>query len=373
MKKNYLCVPAMMLSMIMLIICSCKDEQKKNDYDWSNPVNVVESIGQEVSDNHDKWTRKNWDAASDNLENALRNLPKPMADDEITVVNTAISRMTIYGERHKRKAKNLLTVIENFKKTDVAVSDVLNVPGDAVAGLLKGFVIQEGGYTNIRKGPGVNYEEATQIKDGSPIYYTVYNDKWRVVYDNNGTALGYIHASKVIPASSSMGQIPESSAGNTPSPDYVMLNLKGKVKSFRILGEVPYWDVIGTGVEFDRNGRIVKAEGSKVRMDRDKQGRIVKYVFDKIWDPDEPGRGSCTYTYNSKGQVTNIKILTPYDEWNNGFERDKNGDIVKWLAFSSVDPVIKFNYVYQEYDQHGNWTKCVIEGVPITRILTYWE
>ena len=76
---------------------------------------------------------------------------------------------------------------------------------------------------------------------------------------------------------------------------------------------------------------------------------------------------------HSKGQVTNIKILTPYDEWNNGFERDKNGDIVKWLAFSSVDPVIKFNYVYQEYDQHGNWTKCVIEGVPITRILTYWE
>lgn len=213
MKKSYLCVPAMMLSMILLIVCSCKNEQKQNDYDWSNPVSVVEAIGQEVSDNHDKWTSEDWNTASDNLETALRNLPKPMADNEVAVFNTAISRMSIYGERHKSKAERLLAVIDNYRKSGVVVS---SVTVNTVAGLLQGSVIQEGGYTNIRKGPGVNYEEASKIKDGSPIYYTVYNDKWCIVYDNNGQALGYIHASKVIPASSATAQAPQKPVEGTP-------------------------------------------------------------------------------------------------------------------------------------------------------------
>ena len=68
----------------------------------------------------------------------------------------------------------------------------------ATAGLLQGYVKDEDGYTNVRQGPGTNYEIVTTIKDGSSIFYTVYNSKWNIVYDNYGNALGYMYHNKIV-------------------------------------------------------------------------------------------------------------------------------------------------------------------------------
>ena len=61
-----------------------------------------------------------------------------------------------------------------------------------------GFVKDEGGYTNIRKGPGTNYAVVGKVKDGSFIlYHTDFNGSWYQVYTQQGKLRGYISASKV--------------------------------------------------------------------------------------------------------------------------------------------------------------------------------
>ena len=158
------------------------------------------------------------------------------------------------------------------------------------------------------------------------------------------------------------------------NPDYVMLNLKGKVKSYKIDGEVSYWDIVGSKVEFDRNGKIIGVEGNTPKLLRNRKGQIAKYSYEFYAEEfEEWGTRSSEFTYNQDGQITNILITTPYDKWNNGFVYDRNGDIAFWIVKSSIDPEWQIVYKYQEYDKYGNWTKRTIDGVPSVRTITYWE
>ena len=94
------------------------------------------------------------------------------------------------------KAQAATTTTTTTTTTDYSYEEV--EPQYSSPALPRGHVIQEGGYTNVRSGPGTNYSIVKKIKDGSPIYYTVYNSKWCVVYNDNGDAIGYMYSSKVI-------------------------------------------------------------------------------------------------------------------------------------------------------------------------------
>ena len=204
--KKQLYLAGCLLAIILLASCQLK---KGKSYDVTKPVDMIEALSNDVADGGDEWTKEDWEDAADNLEAAIKNLPDPLADDETTIVESAVSRMTVYAERHKRKAASLLSVLGSFKpKAQAQEQPVPSIKAQkaaapaaaaAPAGLLSGNVIQEGGYTNVRKGPGTSYEIVNKIKDGSPIYYTVYNGNWCVVYDNAGNMMGYMHSSKVIP------------------------------------------------------------------------------------------------------------------------------------------------------------------------------
>lgn len=70
--------------------------------------------------------------------------------------------------------------------------------------LLQGYVKDEDGYTNVRKGPGTNYEIVTRILDGTPVFYTVVpNSNWYLVYDERGNTLGYMYSNKIVPSNRS--------------------------------------------------------------------------------------------------------------------------------------------------------------------------
>ena len=213
-----------LLLFVATIMVSC-DKKGLKAADESNPVDRIETLSNEISAGSDEWTKENWDDAADLLENALRNLPNPMTSDEETIVQASLAHMKVYGERHRRKASGILEAIEKFSPKEetapVAVEEkpaaqpaapqpapqpvavqpvVVQQVAAPPAGLLLGSVIREGGYTNVRSGAGTNYGIVTKIKDGSPIYYTNYNSKWCIVYDNAGNMLGYMHSSKVIPS-----------------------------------------------------------------------------------------------------------------------------------------------------------------------------
>lgn len=161
---------------------------------------------------------------------------------------------------------------------------------------------------------------------------------------------------------------------SSTSPDYKMLNLKGKVKSYTIEGEVGYWDIIGRFVEFDRNGKIITVEGNKAKLFRNAKGQIVKYTYEYYSEDDgEWITRTSDYTYDQYGRIANIRLTTPFDSWNNRFERDWNGDIKNWVVKSSIDPEFKKKYEYQAYDKYGNWTRRTIDGVTSVRRITYYS
>lgn len=61
-----------------------------------------------------------------------------------------------------------------------------------------GQVKQEGGYTNIRRGPGTSYAIVDKVKDGTFILWSGdYGDKWFRVYTQQGAFRGYISSSKI--------------------------------------------------------------------------------------------------------------------------------------------------------------------------------
>lgn len=65
------------------------------------------------------------------------------------------------------------------------------------------IVKREGGYTNLRQGPGTNYGIVQKVRDGSPIRVTINefcntNHAWVKVYDDNGYFIGYISRSKIM-------------------------------------------------------------------------------------------------------------------------------------------------------------------------------
>lgn len=66
-----------------------------------------------------------------------------------------------------------------------------------------GHLKEEGGYTNIRKGPGTGYAVVGKVKDGSFILYNGnYDDSWYQVFTQQGKLRGYISASRVEPLES---------------------------------------------------------------------------------------------------------------------------------------------------------------------------
>ena len=207
-----------------LFMVSCKDISLKSSKN-ADPLDVIETLSNDISSKSDDWSKEDWDDAADLLENALGDLPDRLTDDESTIVSSAVSRMKVYGERHRRKASGLLEALEKFSPAEeepaIAEAETKPEPAKAseqpvaaepapapapapapkvsVAGLLPAHVIREGGYTNVRQGPGTNYAIVTKVKDGNAIYYTAYNANWCNVYNTAGQFLGYMHKSKVIP------------------------------------------------------------------------------------------------------------------------------------------------------------------------------
>lgn len=209
MRKNLIltAVAAMVLSFM-----SCLPKAGKS-YDASNPVAMIEALGNDIASESENWEKEQWDAMADNLETAIRNLPAQMGEDDAAIVASALQRMGVYAERHKRTASELLGVIDayNQKATAAAapapeaapaaqapVVQKAAAPQAVPAGLLVGSVIREGGYTNVRQSPSTSAAIVTKIKDGSPIYYKRYNNSWCEIYDQQGQFLGYMHSSKVV-------------------------------------------------------------------------------------------------------------------------------------------------------------------------------
>lgn len=151
----------------------------------------------------------------------------------------------------------------------------------------------------------------------------------------------------------------------TTSPDYVMLNLKGKVKSYEMSGF--WWEIIGPKVEFDETGRIIKINGETPNLERNDKGQIIKYSYKEEYDSDCFDDGSQEYFYDENGVLVKMTTHSFWGDWDTVFKRDEGGNIVAWENLGPDGD--KGTNKYIEFDEQGNWTK---QG-DATRKLTYWE
>ena len=68
----------------------------------------------------------------------------------------------------------------------------------SMAQLRWGLVKEEGGFTNVRKGPGTKYAIVDKVLDGSYVLISGdYGDKWYKIYTQRGAFRGYISANKL--------------------------------------------------------------------------------------------------------------------------------------------------------------------------------
>ena len=157
----------------------------------------------------------------------------------------------------------------------------------------------------------------------------------------------------------------------TTSPDYVMLNLKGKVKSYEIKGFC--WRILGDKVEFDEAGQVVKIDGKTPKLERNDKGQIIKYSYKEEDDTGEMYDCSKEYQYDGNGQLIKMTTYNFYGNWDSTFDRDNDGNIVTWKNIDLVEGTIPFKYKYTSFDEQGNWMKLSEGSEVSTRTLTYWE
>lgn len=202
-----------------LLICVCLMYGCKPKKSTSLNVLPVISLSEEIVSDGDEWDKEDWKSAAEELETVFKRLPS-LSDDEKKEIEIAVANMSAQASQHKRIAESFMKIIDKYHageytyyykytpesnaKSNIKVDkiksgkDTVNVPD-----WLEGHVIKEGGYTNVRSEPNVNASIVEKIKDGSPIHYSIYNNKWCIIYELSGRQLGYMHASKVIPDSNS--------------------------------------------------------------------------------------------------------------------------------------------------------------------------
>ncbi len=90
----------------------------------------------------------------------------------------------------------------NMKRFFLALVVVL-MALPSMAQLRWGLVKEEGGFTNVRKGPGTKYEIVCQIQDGMFLQFSAGTNGWYKVYETytDGSSpqmLGYMSANKIV-------------------------------------------------------------------------------------------------------------------------------------------------------------------------------
>ena len=137
-----------------------------------------------------------------------------------------------------------------------------------VSAQTRGTVKQEGGYTNIRKGPGTNYPIVAKVKDGSSIYYSAGTNGWYKVYTDKMQFSGYVSASKIVTGNSRSN----ANANSTILKQYAFVKQeggytnirKGPGSSYAIVEKVKDGSTIIVDTSFNSWVRVFRNNGSLI-------------------------------------------------------------------------------------------------------------
>lgn len=156
------------------------------------------------------------------------------------------------------------------------------------------------------------------------------------------------------------------------SPDLLFLDLKGDVASVEIKSSSRSPLYTDRTITFDEKGMIVTIDGTKPKLQRDNQGRIIQYEFTEIDDMGEEQPCQTTMKYNSNGTLSEWFTANEYGEWNTQISYNKDGSVKEYVVGDDIETMtVKVKIL--KTDDHGNWTSRKIEEDNVTesRIIQY--
>lgn len=91
---------------------SCSSKNDNHD-----PIKVICELADEVRKSEDSWEQEQWDAAAQQLDKALSELPSPLERREEMDLSSALSTLSMCSGDHARKAAKMITILENYEKS----------------------------------------------------------------------------------------------------------------------------------------------------------------------------------------------------------------------------------------------------------------
>lgn len=169
-----------------------------------------------------------------------------------------------------------------------------------------------------------------------------------------------IACGKAKPDSAQTEQSPEPATEQTAPQVQQPAYLSSDLQFFDLYGPVETVTINYHTDSFDTNGVLATAD---VTVERDEQGRISKYVFGSLesigdmWF--EEG-----YTYDEAGLVTERTHDCIFYSETVQFAYDEKGHLAQKNAEASAEGEewqVITNYTLLEFDDHGNWTKRLVQ------------
>ena len=154
----------------------------------------------------------------------------------------------------------------------------------------------------------------------------------------------------------------------------------GELGIFELRGPVKTCETTSNGEtrhnEFDENGFVTILNGQRLnkvfpKITRDEQGRMQHCSYDAY---DET---HCEYTFNDEGLVVSV-IDWPYMDGGTTITYTYNdkGECtqidVQEMGMDAEEPY-SVRYTIEERDSHGNWTRRKADSATETRVISYYE
>lgn len=169
MKTNFFSIIVVIAIAIIYVSCS----SKKSD----DSISAIEALSEKVSSSGDDWDEEKWEQATDELSDALDNLPEPLEVNEKITLESALSAISIVANMHERKAAKMIELIStsNNDKVEVAEEIAVNESYD-LGGAVDKYPITmhldiegtqvKGSYFYNKRGPSAKLNLSGTFEDG---------------------------------------------------------------------------------------------------------------------------------------------------------------------------------------------------------------
>lgn len=105
------------ITLVSLVFSFYSCSSKKSD----DPISTIEALSEKVSSSGDDWDEGKWEQATDELSDALDNLPEPLEVNEKITLESALSAISIVANMHERKAAKMIELISTYNNDKVEV------------------------------------------------------------------------------------------------------------------------------------------------------------------------------------------------------------------------------------------------------------